>query len=185
MIAFFVPCVPPKTSHHAKRIVRVGKWSRLADKPELVAARGMLDAVLLPHQPAQPVTGPVALALEFVWPWLASDPKRVRALGRVPHAAKPDCDNVAKTITDRLAALAFLGQDSHVVALSVTKWRGDTPGIFVRLEPLPAAPTAPSPRQGRSAPRRREQPAPTGAEPSLRSAPPRADARPVRNEVGQ
>lgn len=37
MLDFTLVCIPPRTSHHAKRIVRVGAFSRLADKPELVA----------------------------------------------------------------------------------------------------------------------------------------------------
>lgn len=87
-LEFHLSCVPPRTSHHAKRIVRVGQWSRLADKPELVAAKAMLDGLLLPHQPAAPVTGPVVLELEFTWPWLASHSRRFRAQGRAPHTSK-------------------------------------------------------------------------------------------------
>lgn len=128
----FLRCVPPKTSHHAKRIVRVGQWTRLADKPELVAARAMLDELLLPHQPDTPLVGPVALHLEFTWPWLASDSHRTRLAGRILHTSKPDCDNAAKAITDRLAALRFLEQDQQVAHLSVFKWRGDQPGILIR-----------------------------------------------------
>jgi len=138
VIRFHLACVPPRTSHHAKKIVRVGNWTRLADKPELVAARAMLDSVLLPHQPASPIEGPVVLTLAFTWPWLASDSKRTRALGRIPHDRKPDADNAAKAITDRLAALRFMEQDSQVVELHVRKWRGDQVGINVTLESWPA-----------------------------------------------
>src|SRR3990167_120693 len=80
VLRFHLACIPPKTSHHAKRIVRVGQFSRLADKPELVAAKGMLDGLLLPHQPAAPIVGPVSLELELTWPWRSSESKRVRAL---------------------------------------------------------------------------------------------------------
>jgi Holliday junction resolvase RusA-like endonuclease len=95
-LSFTLPCVPPKTTHQSKRIVRVGKFSRLADTPELKAAHALLDTLLLPYQPAAPFTGPVSLTLTFTWPWLASDSKKVRALGRIPHAKKPDADNAAK-----------------------------------------------------------------------------------------
>jgi Holliday junction resolvase RusA-like endonuclease len=132
---FFLRCVPPKSSHHAKKIVRVGKWTRLADKPELVAAKAMLDELLLPHQPEAPLDGPVCLSLAFTWPWLASDSKRTKAIGRVPHDHRPDCSNVAKTIEDRLVALRFLADDNQVVDLRVTKWRGEDAGISVTLAP--------------------------------------------------
>lgn len=132
-LRFHLSCVPPKTSHHAKRIARRGRRLGLVDTPQLEAAKDTLDALLLPHRPEVPITGPVALALEFTWPWLSDDSKRVRARGRVIHAARPDCDNLAKTLTDRLVCLRFLGDDGKVVSLSVDKFRGDAPGIAVAV----------------------------------------------------
>jgi len=133
VIHFHVSCVPPKTSHHAKRIVKLGKFSRLADKPELVASKAMLDSLLLPHQPKEPITGPVSMRLEFTWPWLASHPKKTKALGRIPHTSRPDLSNLAKTIEDRLVALRFMEDDNAVVELTLLKWWGDEPGIDVRI----------------------------------------------------
>lgn len=133
MISFRIDCVPPTTTHHAKRIVRVGKFTRLADKPELVAAKGMLDALLEPHQPVMPICGAAVLTLDVTWPWLASHSKRTRARGRIPHTSRPDCDNVSKTITDRLVALRFLEDDNAVVDLRVRKWWGNAPGIEVTI----------------------------------------------------
>ena len=135
MIAFTLTCIPPKVSHHAKRIVRVAGFSRLADKPELQQARAMLDSLLLPHQPDAPLTGPVVLSLAFTWLWLKADTKRTRARGRVPHDRKPDGSNILKTIEDRLVALRFIEDDARVVDVRVQKWRGDAPGISVRIAP--------------------------------------------------
>lgn len=135
MIAFRLTCVPPKTSHHAKRIVKIGKFSRLADKPELNEAKQMLDSLLLPHQPPTPIAGPVAMRLEFTWPFLASHPKKTKALGRIPHTSRPDLSNLAKTIEDRLVALRFIEDDNAVVELTLLKWWGDSPGIDVRIQP--------------------------------------------------
>ena len=132
-LRFHLACIPPKTSHHAKRIVRVGQFSRLADKPELVAAKGMLDGLLLPHQPANPVLGPVCLEVVYVWPWRASDGRRTRERGRVPHTSRPDLDNAAKSLTDRLVALRFIEDDSNVVDLHVRKFWGDAPGISIAI----------------------------------------------------
>jgi Holliday junction resolvase RusA-like endonuclease len=134
MIAFHVSCIPPRTSHHHKRIVRIGQFARLADKPELVAAKAMLDSVLLPHQPHAPVEGPVRLVLEFTWPWRKSEAKRTRALGRIPHTSRPDCSNTLKTLEDRLVALRFIEDDSRVVDVTVRKFFGDQPGIRVLIE---------------------------------------------------
>lgn len=132
-IFFCVACIPPTTTHHKKRIVKIGQFSRLADKPELVAAKAMLDSLLLPHQPAAPLTGPVSLRLEFAWPWLGKHSKKVRASKRIPHTSRPDCSNLAKTLEDRLVALRFMEDDNAVVDLQVRKWWSDEPGITVSI----------------------------------------------------
>ena len=138
-VTFHLSCIPPKTSHHAKRIVRIGKFSRLADKPELVAAKNMLDALLLPHQPTQPIVGAVSLDVVYVWPWRASDGRRTRDRGLVPMTSRPDVDNLAKSLTDRLVALRFIEDDSNVVELHVRKWWGGSPGITVTISAIAPA----------------------------------------------
>jgi Holliday junction resolvase RusA-like endonuclease len=140
VIAFRVRCIPPTTTHQHKRIVRVGKWTRLADRPELQAAKDMLDGLILPFQPAEPLAGAVALTLEFVWPWRASESKRNRAAGRIAHTSRPDCSNLAKTIEDRLVALRFLEDDNAVAKLTVTKWWSADPGIAVTIGPVTVEP---------------------------------------------
>lgn len=132
-LGFRVSCVPPKTTHHHKRIVRIGRFSRLADKPELVASKAMLDSVLLPYQPAAPIQGAVVLELAFTWPWLSTHSRKVRARRLVPHTSRPDCSNVAKTLEDRLVALRFIEDDNAVVELRVTKFWGEDPGITVTI----------------------------------------------------
>lgn len=134
-IEFTVSCVPPRTSHHRKRIVRIGGFSRLADKPELVDAKATLDALLLPHQPTSPVSGPVRLEVSYTWPWLVKHGKILRRCGRIPHTSTPDLTNVTKTLEDRLVRLAFIVDDRAVVDLQVRKWWGDHPGITVRISP--------------------------------------------------
>lgn len=135
MIEFTVSCVPPKTNHQRKRIVRIGGFSRLADKPELVEAKATLDAVLLPHQPTSPLRGPVRLEVSYVWPWLGKHGKTIRRYGRIPHTSRPDLTNVTKTLEDRLVQLAFIEDDKAVVDLQVRKFWGDNPGITVRISP--------------------------------------------------
>jgi Holliday junction resolvase RusA-like endonuclease len=137
-LKFHLACVPPKTNHHAKRIVRIGQFSRLADKPELVAAKQMLDNLLLPHQPVEPVAAPYAVFLEFTWPWLKGHSAKFRAAGRQPMTSKPDCDNSSKQICDRLVALRFIEDDRAIVDLHIRKWWGSHPGITVTIAPFTA-----------------------------------------------
>ena len=151
MIAFQVACVPPTANHQRKKIVRLKmkdgrSFSKLADKPELVAAKGMLDSILMPFQPLAPIAGAVAMTLEFTWPWLKSHSKKVRQLGRIPHTSRPDCSNATKTLEDRLVALRFLEDDKAVVDLRVRKWWGDEPGIAVTICALADSPVVPAPQ---------------------------------------
>jgi Holliday junction resolvase RusA-like endonuclease len=145
VIAFRVSCIPPKTSHHSKRIVRIGtgpkSFSKLADNPDLLQAKATLEAILLPHRPAAPLAGPISMRLEFTWPWLSSHSKRIRSQGRIPMTSRPDLTNLAKTLEDRLVALRFLEDDNAVVRLTLVKWWGDDPGILVRIQPFEIRPT--------------------------------------------
>lgn len=134
-IKFFVACVPPTANHQRKRIVKIGKFSRLADKPELVAAKEMIDNLLLPHQPLAPFGVPVSLIVSFTWPWLKSHSKRFKAQGLQFHTSKPDASNAIKTLEDRLVALRFIEDDRAVVDLRVRKFWGHTPGIRVEIRP--------------------------------------------------
>jgi Holliday junction resolvase RusA-like endonuclease len=135
----WLPCIPPKVSHHAKRIVRVGKFARLADKAELTAARG--DLIVMLQQIAPPMaldpTGsePYRLELTYYWPYLTTDPKSFKVKRwLIPHITKPDCDNIAKTFIDCLVRTGFLQQDSRIWDLRIRKYRGPTPGIHFKLE---------------------------------------------------
>ncbi len=145
-------CVPPTTNHHAKRIVRIGKFSRLADKPELVAAKEMLDNLLLPHQPPTPVQGPYVVTLEFTWPWLKGHSRKFRAAWRQPMTSKPDCDNASKSVCDRLVKLRFIEDDRAIVDLRIRKWWGSDPGIDITIAPFTIAPAIESRTGASSAP---------------------------------
>jgi Holliday junction resolvase RusA-like endonuclease len=133
-ITFNVPMVPPKTTHHSKRIVRVGQFSKLADTEALTTAREILIAGFRPFRPAAPLEGPLKLHLDFEWPWRKGDSKKKRAGGRIPCTVKPDCTNAAKTAEDILVLLGFMHDDNQVTELHVTKFIGGNPGITVHLE---------------------------------------------------
>ena len=143
-MTIWLPGVMPKTSHHAKTIIRVrcGRRhvARLADTRGLVTAKRTLDEALADYRPQAPMLGPVSLSLAWIWPWTTKDTRAVRRSatnGRVWHPRRPDCSNLTKTIEDRLVAGGFLKDDGQVVQLEARKYRGDTPGLWIRLEPAP------------------------------------------------
>lgn len=138
VVSFWLPCIPPKATHHRKKIVRLRskhgqEFSKLADTTALTDAKVFLETLLIPHQLAYPVPAPVEMSLEFVFPFRKSEPKRNLAKRRLPHTSKPDCSNLAKTLEDRLKAMRFFGDDAEVSRLHVSKWWGHDPGIAVKI----------------------------------------------------
>lgn len=134
--AFFVPCAPPRTSHHAKRIVRTGRFTTLADSPRLVSAKASLIELLRPFQPVEPMAGPLVICVGWTWPWLASHGRKIRAAGARPHDHKPDLSNVYKTLEDRLVELRFIANDQSVVAVHLEKFWGALPGLDITIATL-------------------------------------------------
>lgn len=133
MIEFFEPCIPPTTSHHVKKIVKVGKFSRLADTEKLVQAKDFWTALFINHRPAAPLTGPLKLSIRLSWPYRKGEPQKNRR-SPIWRDTAPDLSNLTKTIEDRLAALRFFDNDGQVAVLHVEKTWSDSPGIHVRIE---------------------------------------------------
>lgn len=139
MITFHLPIVPPKaTSQSAgKRIVVVKGKPMFFKSGKAQAVENDLTLLCAPHKPRQPFECPITLSVDYVFPWRKSEPKKRRALGRVPHTSKPDCSNMVKMLEDCLTKLGFWKDDSLVSDLQVTKAWGDAVGIYVRIEPKP------------------------------------------------
>lgn len=132
MIVIRESCVPPTANHQHKKIVRVGGFSKLADKPELRAANGFWDALFLPHRPPTPMDGPVACDIELRWPHTSNTNKK-KAGSDLPMDKGVDLDNMAKTVVDALARCGFIVNDSRIVDLRLRKYRSPSPGIVVKI----------------------------------------------------
>jgi Holliday junction resolvase RusA-like endonuclease len=80
-----------------------------------------------------PIGEPIIMHLVFVMPRPKSLPKRLA--GRLPHAKKPDRDNLAKGVHDALEGILY-HNDSQVYAGAVEKWvasENETPHVWVRM----------------------------------------------------
>lgn len=130
---FFIACVPFKVTHHSKKIVRIGNFSKLADSPQLRHARVTYEQLLAKYQPKEPFNGPIALTLFFYFPFLKSAPKKTQ-YGRAPKLTKPDCSNLAKTFEDCLVRMRFIDDDASVTKLLVQKAYRGMSGIKVKIE---------------------------------------------------
>lgn len=138
MIAFRLPITPPKATSQTKRLVMVGGKPRFFAKKEYQSAENDLTLLCSAHAPPEPLTGPIMLSVEFVFPWRKSESKRRIALGCVPNDCQPDCDNLVKLIGDVLTKLRFYGDDGQVADLRVTKSWGDHVGIGVMVDQINA-----------------------------------------------
>lgn len=100
------------------------------------AAEGDYMVLCSPHRPSKPIEGPIALRVDFVFPWRSTETKRNRALGRMPKTSIPDCDNAGKALIDCLTKLGFWANDSQVADLHITKAWGDAVGVYASIHPI-------------------------------------------------
>jgi crossover junction endodeoxyribonuclease RusA len=136
-LSFFIQCVPPKATSQQKGICLIGGKPRHFKKKNVADAENSLTALLMPHRPAKPIEGAVALSVTWTYPWRSSETKRNKALGYMPCTTKPDADNLVKMLGDCMTRLAFWNDDAQVADLRVRKGWGDKPGIGITVEAIP------------------------------------------------
>lgn len=123
------------------RIVKIGRFSKLAPDEDGKQAQETLAARVVEHRPPVPFAGPVRLDVTFVMPIPKGWPawKHAAALGgRVYPTSRPDRGNLLKLLEDALKGL-FYADDSLVVGGDVAKRYGDVPGYRIVLEELSEA----------------------------------------------
>lgn len=152
MIAFHLPIVPPKaTSQSAgKRMMVVNGKPLFFKNRQAAGAEHDYLTLCAPHKPAMPISGPVRLQVDFVFPWRKSEPAWRRALGRLPMTVKPDCSNAIKALEDCLTKLGFWDDDGQVASLAVDKAWGDRVGISIAISEIEVPRRAGKPAQPQS-----------------------------------
>jgi Holliday junction resolvase RusA-like endonuclease len=108
--------------------------------------KAAVDAVLEKQKPVWQTIppkgweGPIWLSLRFLFPRPTSHKRRGGSLkpsAPSNHIQKPDGDNCAKLVLDRITRNGqFWKDDSQVVALDVSKWwaDGEPPGVQIRVD---------------------------------------------------
>lgn len=129
--------VHPKQADRS-RIVRGGgkPWIQHYQPKEVEENKRLLAEALSPHQPAEPLKGPVRMRATFRFPWPKSVPKKLRKLGWLYREAKPDVENLSKQLCDVLEDLEFVKNDSQIVDSRLIKIMSDDPGTRITLEEL-------------------------------------------------
>lgn len=70
-------------------------------KPEVAAARSLLESILGKYAPEKPVTGPVKLRSVWCFPTTA------KHTNGEPHTSRPDTDNLVKLLKDVMTTLGY------------------------------------------------------------------------------
>ncbi len=127
---FFMPMVPPTSTHQEK------KWTVIKGKPvpyepqELKDARAKLTAYLAAHKPEEKYTVGVRLFTKWCFP-IAGNHKNGEY-----KTSKPDTDNLQKLLKDCMTSVGFWVDDAQVASEITEKFWADVPGIYIRIEEL-------------------------------------------------
>lgn len=128
MIEFFMPMVPPSTTHQTKQVtVRNGK-PVFYEPAELKAARAKLMGHLSQHVPKEKYTGPVRLVTKWLFPLVSGTEN-----GQYKHT-RPDTDNLQKLLKDCMSNCGYWKDDALVVSEIVEKFWAEVPGIYIKIE---------------------------------------------------
>lgn len=165
MLQIHLPIAIPTATAQMKRMTVIAGRATFFKSAEAKRLEALLDKLLLPHYPAQPLDGPVTVAITIVWPYRKSERAAiVKAGGLVPHCSRPDLDNsskmlldalVSKTVTvnkvtkQRATIAKILQDDGQVAGLHLRKFWGprDKVGVTYEIAPCPVpGPTLSAPR---------------------------------------
>lgn len=127
-IEFFMPMIPPETTHQQKKVSVVNGKPHFYEPKELQAAREKLTAHLAKHVPEEKYMGPVRLMVKWLFPIING-----HGNGEYKYT-KPDLDNSQKLLQDCMTDLGFFLDDRIIASLICEKFYAEIPGIYIRIE---------------------------------------------------
>lgn len=133
MIDVSIRCVPPSTTAQMKRVHVVNGRPVFFHGAKMRAEEQTWTALLRPHAPAAPMTGPMALTVRMIWPHLKGA-RKADQHRLIPKVSKPDCSNVSKHLEDLLVKLRFIDNDAHVARHVIEKFHGPEAAVGIRIQ---------------------------------------------------
>lgn len=123
-------CIPPTTTAQQKGAFVCNGKVRFFTKAKVKQAEQTWWHILEParKQLSAPLEGAVSVKIVLVYPHNKSTPKK-QLTNKLPIYARPDVDNLVKSLLDTMTHMAFWRDDSQVAILHIEKWRGPEPGI--------------------------------------------------------
>lgn len=131
MMRFVLDIEPPRTTAQQKRVsFRHDSRPQFYDGQKLAQARNTFRTALYPHRPKEPIQGPVALKID----WVFSTPDS-RKWG-VWKETRPDTDNMVKLFKDEMTRAGFWKDDAQVCVEHVEKYWDIDGRIVVSIEQI-------------------------------------------------
>lgn len=137
LIKFTVPCVPVAQPRQRHRVVHAGGRSFASNytpaKDPVNAFKAACQLAASQAYDGPPIDWPISMDIDFVFP-RGKQPKKAGS-DRLPHAVKPDRDNLAKSLQDALNGLLYR-DDSLIWNGVISKWRAaedEQPHVEVRV----------------------------------------------------
>jgi len=125
--------IPPAVTAQQKGVTVRGGRPRFFTKAKVASAKALFRQAFGPFSPAVPMTGPVRVEVEYVFPFRATERRADREAGIVPHDTRPDMDNLSKALFDVLTDLRWWLDDGQICQPAARKWRGVQPGIWISV----------------------------------------------------
>lgn len=131
MLEFFMAMIPPTVTHQEKQVRVVKGRPVFYEPPALADARQKLRAYLNAYRPDEPLGTGLRLVVKWCFP-------KGRHKNGEYRITKPDTDNLQKLLKDCMTVEGFWKDDALVASEIVEKFWAEVPGIYVRIETIPA-----------------------------------------------
>lgn len=127
---------PTTVTAQQKGVFVLGGKPRFFTKAKVKKAQNALVARLAGHRPTQPLDGPLAMSVL----WVFQRPKAMKDTGSLAfHTKRPDLDNLLKGVLDALEPAGWVTDDARICRFTCTKFYGSEPYLQLRVEVLPDA----------------------------------------------
>lgn len=138
LVKFWIPG-EPKAQPRVKA-ARVGVFVRMYTPNNADEWKGQIERFAGPFKPETPYDFPVRLDATFYFNRPETLKKSTSPRDPVPHTVRPDTDNLAKALMDKLVQMRFLADDKIVFDGRVRKYYAPMfgqPGAMVTISRVP------------------------------------------------
>ena len=115
----------PQTTHQSGTRIDF-RSKRTYKSKQLQEVEAFYTKLLKPFAPEAPIVGGALVEISFYY----KTTKRLRGFHRL---ARPDVDNMAKTVLDVMTKLGYWNDDSQVVQLKAAKHNSDSNRICIKV----------------------------------------------------